>query len=467
MSSVSGLILAAAAVVLAVLAVQAVVWRRALVAALPWLVVLDGLAVPVAGLSLRVEQAAAALLVVPLVAGTLIGRHRFRTDSTVRWLAAILALNVAVTLWHSPAPRYSLMQCANLASVMVIYLLVLNFVETRADADRFLRGVLRAVLAAAALGSVAYGLALAGVKVGGAEVSRAAVENLTNAYGAYGTMIEPNIFGSLCASGLLLAGGLLVIGRQRPELIDDSPLLRWVAGVCGVGLILSFTRAAWLGTAAAALLLLVLAARIFRMRVRVSRLVVPPLVVMALFAMLMLLPGNVGIAFRFKVYNLFNVESETALARLLTYTLALQQAVQHPFVGWGTFSFAPLTAQGNDFQQYENWRRLWISDYFLLAFHDTGIVGLGLWIGMLWSCLARGLRAVRAAAAADPRYAARVLVLGVAIVGFLIPFLTTSGFSLGFPWLFMGLLGAYTYRGAERGAAELPAAGAPLVTGET
>jgi len=41
---------------------------------------------------------------------------------------------------------------------------------------------------------------------------------------------------------------------------------------------------------------------------------------------------------------------------------------------------APLTAEGVDFQRFENWRNLWIGNYVLLAVHDTGVVGLGLWI---------------------------------------------------------------------------------------
>jgi len=39
--------------------------------------------------------------------------------------------------------------------------------------------------------------------------------------------------------------------------------------------------------------------------------------------------------------------------RLFAYTTALQQMIDHPIVGWGTFTFAPLVAQGGDFQQFE------------------------------------------------------------------------------------------------------------------
>jgi hypothetical protein len=136
-----------------------------------------------------------------------------------------------------------------------------------------------------------------------------------------------------------------------------------------------------------------------------------------------------------------NLQSQTAVIRGITYSMALDQTTVHPWIGWGTFTFAPLTAEGADFQQFENWKNLWIGNYLLLALHDTGIVGLGLWCGLLWSIVARGVRAVRAAAPADA--GALAIALTTAVSSLLIPFLTTSGFSLGYPWLLIGLLGAH------------------------
>ncbi len=127
----------------------------------------------------------------------------------------------------------------------------------------------------------------------------------------------------------------------------------------------------------------------------------------------------------------------------MTYSLALDQTATHPIVGWGTFTFAPLTAQGNDFQQFESWRNFWIGNFALLALHDTGAMGLLLWCGMLWSSIARGARAAVALRSIDVHASIHALALVGAVVSLLIPFLTTTGFSMGYPWLLIGLLGAH------------------------
>src|SRR4051812_3451342 len=115
---------------------------------LPFLVILNGLSIPFAGVSLRADQLAACLLVVPLAASTLIGSRRLRVDSTVWWFTALLAMNVAVSLANSPTPTYSLLQCANLASVWIIYVVVLNGIDTRVQLDALIRRVLWAAVAA-------------------------------------------------------------------------------------------------------------------------------------------------------------------------------------------------------------------------------------------------------------------------------------------------------------------------------
>ena len=102
-----------------------------LVMLLPLLAITNGLAIPIAGLSVRAEQLAACVLVIPLIASALLGARRIRIDATAWWLAAILVMNLLSTGLHSPAVVYSLLQCASLSSVWVIYVLVVNFLDTR------------------------------------------------------------------------------------------------------------------------------------------------------------------------------------------------------------------------------------------------------------------------------------------------------------------------------------------------
>jgi len=407
---------------------------------LPFLVVLNGLAIPIAGISLRLDQVAACLLVIPLAASALIGARRLRVDSTVWWLTAILSANVVASLVNSPVRAYSLMQCANLASAWVIYPLIINALDTREAIDAFTRRVLWAAMLGCAIAVGAFALASANVDVGGAEVSATAATRLTEAYGAYGVMGEPNLLGSFAAAYLVFSATLLALVPHPST--ADARLVRWTVAISGVALVLSFTRAAWLGALIGFALVGAFKWKAVARAARARRIITPLATAAAVVVLLLVLPGAAGTLFRFKIANLVNLQSQTAVIRGITYAMALDQTAAHPWIGWGTFTFAPLTAEGADFQQFENWKNLWIGNYLLLALHDTGIVGLGLWCGLLWSIVARGVRAVRVAAqgALD---AGRAIALTTAVSSLLIPFLTTSGFSLGYPWLLIGLLGAH------------------------
>jgi O-antigen ligase len=414
-----------------------------LVMLLPFLAVPNGVAIPVAGVSIRLDQLAACVLVVPLLASVLIGARRLRFDSTMGWLAAILAMNLIATALNSPAPLYSVLQCASLVSVWLMYVLVVNFLETREAMDVFLRRWLWAAIVGSVIGISAFVLASLGLDVGGAEVSQAAAERLTKAYGAYGVMVEPNIFGSFTGAALV-ASIVLLAGLPRDgSATKQLRLAAWTAGISAVGLVLSFTRAAWLGAVLALAYCLGAAGRALAGEGRRRGVGKALVVVAVVIVVLLLAPGNTANLFRFKLLNLVNLQSQTAVVRLLTYSMALDQTSAHPIVGWGTYTFAPIVAEGNDFQQFENWRNLWIGDFGLLALHDTGVIGLGLWCGMLWSVLARGIRTVSALRTTEARTSLHVVALVGAVISLLIPFLTTTGFSLGYPWLIIGLLGAH------------------------
>jgi O-antigen ligase len=440
----------------ALFGVAAIRWQRTFVMALPFLATLNGLSVSLAGASLRLDQLVAMGLVVPLAASTLIGQRRLRTDRTTWFLAAILAMNVLATVLNSPSRGYSLSQCANVASVWIIYIILHNLLETREDLDAFFRRVLWAAGAASALAIGAFGLAVAGVSIGGAEVSSGAALRFTNAYGAYGTMVEPNILGGFAAAYLVVCVSLIV---DR----TDVRMIRWVAGLCAIALVLSFTRGAWLGALAGMGWLAITRRRGLVGRIRIQRILIPLAAAALLVAALLAAPGDAGTMFRFKLTNIINVGTQTGITRVVQYSLAFQQWLDHPTIGWGTFTFAPLVAQGSDFQQFDNWRNLWIGNYLLLALHDTGLIGLGLWIAMLWGLMTRSAAVVRRQRAFDPEMARHTLALMLAVVTILVAFLLTSGFSLGYSWVLLGLLGAH-HRLAESEAAN---ADAPAVDLET
>ncbi len=416
-------------------------WRRELLYLLPVLSVLNGLPITVRGSSVRIDQLVACLLVVPLSASILTGARRLRIDATTLWLAALLALNITASALNSPVPSYSFAQCANLASAWIIYVVLVNFLDTRAEREAFMNRCLWAALIASSIGIVAFVFAMVGVPIGGAEVSSSAAEQFTKAFGASGTMVEPNVFGSFTASYAVLSVALLAMMPRSHANAASVRLLRWTAALTATGLVLSFTRSAWLGAAGGLAVAWLMGWRV--LAIRRQRLLIPLAIAGIAVLVLVLLPGVAGAFIRFKLANLVNVESRTATLRLFMYSLALQQSLQHPLIGFGTFTFAPLMAQGSDFARFEGWRNLWIGNYLVLALHDTGVLGLSSWIGLLWSVISGGLHTARRFTADAAEMSGPVVALTAAVTCLLIAFLATSGFSLGYPWLLIGLLGAH------------------------
>src|SRR5262245_47232643 len=272
MSPTSMIVMLAAAALFGVAAIR---WQRTFVMALPFLATLNGISVPVGGASVRLDQLVAIALMVPLTASTLIGRRTLRTDRTTWYLLAILAMNVLATVVNSPSRGYSLSQCANVASVWIIYIILHNLLETREDLNAFFHRMLWAAGAASVLAIGAFGLAAAGVSIGGAEVSSSAAQRFTAAYGAYGTMVEPNILGGFAAAYLVACGSLLVDRADLRNVEGSVRMIRWVLGLCAVVLVLSFTRGAWLGAIASMGCLAIMRWRSVAERVRVRHMVVP------------------------------------------------------------------------------------------------------------------------------------------------------------------------------------------------
>ena len=422
----------------------AIRWRRTLLMALPFLVTLNGVPLKVGASSFRLDQLVACLLLIPLVTGALAGRRRIQLDGTSWWLVALLAANIAASVLNSPVPSYSLRQCLNLGSSWVIYILLINYLTCLEDLEEFLTCVVWAAVSASVIGVGAFMLAVGGVHVGGAEVSTSAAAYLTRAYGAYGTMLEPNILGSFTAANLVLAATLFVAMSREAISIVGRGLLRWAIVLTATGLLLSFTRAAWLGAASGFACVVLLSGRIPNVRFRVDRILATFAAAAVVVGVLFVLPGDIGVIFRFKVANLINPASETAIVRWVSSALALDQIAQHPVVGWGTFTFAALTAEGGDFQSFANWRNLWIGNYLLLALHDTGVIGLALLIGVLATVIQRALRVLNTMSTETSKHASRIVGLVAALASFLVSFLATTGFTLGYSWLIVGLLAAYS-----------------------
>jgi hypothetical protein len=426
--------------------------RRLLVYALPLLAALERLPIPVGGQRVRLDQLAAVFLILGLIPALLAGRRRLRFDAATGWILVSAGLNVLSTLLYSPAKGFSLLQLTALGSSWAIYVVLLNCLTTAEDLDGFVVAMLVAGIIEATIGAGAFTLGTIGVSVPGADVAGRAV-SLTGAWGAYGTLFEPNIFGSYCAGCFVFALGLRWIA---PRALSPARLgLVWIAIVTSaIGMFLSFTRGAWLAAAVGIMALAIQAGITLRQRGPMRAALITAVTTALILGAILVTPGQIGEFVRYKLVNILNPTSETAVGREVGLAVAWLQYVKHPILGWGTYTFLPLTigtAKG-----FNKIGGIWMGNWVMLALHDTGAVGLVAFLGILVSAYRAGLRGGRVFWTSDRAASAAALSLTAVIIVFCIAFLFTSAFQFGFPWVFIGAIGAYGRLARESVASQRP-----------
>jgi putative inorganic carbon (HCO3(-)) transporter len=417
--------------------------RRLLIYGMPYFAVLHRLPIGIGTHSIRLDALAAVLLSLGLFSEFITGRRRPYVDGATWFLAAVLVLNVVATELYSPTKGFSITSILSLMSVWAVYVVVTNCLTTRKELDQFVTSMLVAGLLEATVGILAFLLAAAGLNIGGA--TYIAANDLTNAFGAYGTMWEPNIFGGYCACCLLLAMSLLWTVPHEMS-TDRRQLVGAVAATSALGLLLSFTRGAWLAALISLMVLGVIGMRRTGRKLPVRRIVAVVAALVIMFAVALLAPGSAGEFLRYKLENLANPQSQSGLSRLMVSTIALAQWIKHPWIGLGTYTFA-ANAFGASFAQYKEIRMLWISNFVVSALHDTGVIGLAALLGMLVTVIRAGIRASRQWWPVNRPSGAVAMGLTAIVFAIMIASFFSSSLSLGYPWMFMGAIGAYARLG--------------------
>lgn len=428
----------------------AIAGRRLFFAVLPLLVTLNGVAIPTPAGMVRLDQLAGLLIGGGLALGYLLNPRPIPFDRTMRWMVALFLVSLYSSAFTSPDTRYSLAQMINYFSAIWLYSVVILCTETIADVDRVTDHFVTAGIIAGLVGIGAFALGILGLPVGGANVD-VTVRGL--AFGSYGTMREPNIFGNFCQ--IFFVFGVAMLQLPSPE---ERPLpsgrLALLLVVSSLGLVLSFTRGAWIGAFAGLCAVTLLNVVVFGARLRLSRIVVPVITALIAGSVIWSVSPDAQEFMREKLLNLFNLKSENAAIRLLLYARAFENIRQEPWLGWGTYSFAPLSVSGIDVRLMGNQHDVWLGNYVMLTLHDTGLAGLLIFAGILLSVLRPAVRIARAWALTDRVRAVRLSGLVAAFGSLLVSFLPSSGFTFGYPWLLLGIIGAYLRFGREEETAD-------------
>ncbi len=434
--------------------------RRPLLYALAFLIVLNGVNIPVGSLSARADQVVGGFLAIGLVLSALGGQRRLYLDQSVIWLALFGALNVLSSALFSPVKAYSMAQIVSMGSTWAIYIAIPNALSTVEESEQFILAIVWAAIVENVFATCCFLLALTGLDVYGARSGDPS--DLSVTFGAYGTMREPNILGSFALGALVLGIGLLWLSPPHVARKRRSTL-RLLVVTSALALLVSFTRGAWVGAVFALLLLPFFAAFVLRRRVHIARLLFGIGGVGAVFTLALVIPGPVSEFLKYKLENIVNPQSDTAQYRLITFAFAWKQILNHPILGNGSYTFAPLAVEGADFRRIGA-RDLWIGNFELLALHDTGIIGLIAFLGFLAAVLIPGIRAAKQLRHGYPTAAATTLSLTAGMLGMLVAFQSTTGFPFGYPWMWLGMIAAYTRASkalSRRSARQRVAAAAP------
>ena len=240
---------------------------------------------------------------------------------------------------------------------------------------------------------------------------------------AYGFQYEPNILGSFCGTLCVL---MLVMYLYDPR---RRFLAGYVIGLAGMAF--SLSRAA-LGATLVACLLVVL---VGRSRGLLTKKVVLTLSKTTLYVALVTLPSVFShYTERFSTVDIADPTADSnTLTRVVQATAASDEILKHPIFGGGVSSFQlafDWQSLGSDWEDQG-----WIGNTELRVLHDTGVVGLAVFIAFLVSLVRKSRKALKQQS--NPE----LVALLVSAVVYCISFQTTEGTILAFPWVHLGLIG--------------------------
>jgi len=137
------------------------------------------------------------------------------------------------------------------------------------------------------------------------------------------------------------------------------------------------------------------------------------------------------------------------LTRAVQTISAVDEVTKHPIFGGGTSSFQ-LAFNWEDFGT--EWQdQGWIGNTELRVLHDTGIVGLLVFLAFLVVLVRRSLKVLKR------EFSVELLALLLSGVVYSVTFQATEGTLLAFPWVQLGLIGcAVTLFGDQQKEEKLP-----------
>lgn len=399
---------------------------------MPYLAALNGINLKIAGFNVRLDQLANLFLLFLLITGNFFAKKEIYIDKVGKLILFFFAWSFMVSYFNAPDHFYSIMQTFNLLSSAIIYFIIINFLNTQFLMNKFLKHYLRAGVIFSCLGVVSFIGANFGYYIQGINLT----DDLSIAYGVYSTMREPNVFGSYCLIYFILTFVLTLHKGNTVEI--PRTLVTFCFIFSGMGLLLSFTRGAWISAFLCITVIIFLSKASFQF----IRAAIPVKYIFLISIILFLLISNFvsGFLLSYKLSNLIEYQSGTGGYRILVWLDAIDNILRNPFLGYGTYSFASFFP--SIFINGEL-ARAWIGNIYLTILHDTGLIGFLIFFGFIIVILKRSLRNIKKIEIIHPPYALIIFGFTFALISILIAFIFTMALSYVYSWMVIGLLSVY------------------------
>lgn len=436
--------------------------------------VLDHYNAHVFGVNLRPEWIAATIAIITALAT----RRRWWPMAVLRTdvlLVVWLALNGIASILFAPRPPASIKAFLGLSLVASAFFIVRLL--SGHEVERIANLVLSMGLIVCAFGVIAYVVSpVLGSAIG------VQLNPDTHVLMAYGTLWEADIFGAFAAYMLLLSLSWIVLVPAR-----NSKLARLTAIFSALALEVSLARTAWIAAAVG----LVFASAFWAWAITRHKVAslrrtltqILPVVIAAVIASLALwllvaatqsarsayanaMTGGIGYKTVHQAPSPSNSPSVGTGAPVLSRlnTLANPNALVHdstlqlrvdgarlvlsdwrhaPFLGRGTASFGQVYTDTS----HQPW---WIFNIGLRALHDTGLIGLAIFLLFAVGLTLRPLRPWVRAVTERAQYVPLIGGLFLPTVTLWLTAQATEPFQLMWPWLLLGLIPAFGTEGSEK-----------------
>ncbi len=335
-------------------------------------------------------------------------------------LVAYIAINIISSVFMSVEPSQTIKWAMQQALVILPYFFLRVLISDRAEFQRAFRVLLLVGAASAGYAIFCFCSNLAfGTELG------VDVDQYKGIPATYGLQYEGNILAAYCGALSVMMLTMYLMKRRRGFLIGYA-----LFGM--IGMAISLSRAALAATAISVSLVLIWG---FWRKLLDTRMVFK-IAVTTLATAVVLTPALLPFyTDRFSTVDVADVSQDpnTAL-RLVQVAAATDNILAHPILGNGTASFQ-LTFNWDELG-IDDWAGgAWLSNTETRVLHDTGILGLGVFMAFLVSLVRRSWKALK------HEYNPELLALLFSAVVYLFTFQITEGTLLAFSWVHLGLIG--------------------------